>query len=118
MRSFSFVKCGPPAPRAGRIRLASPPLEGIHTRSAFAVCPPSKVLFSRSYALPRSSTILLPSGDHAGLLYTASDFESCCGVPPAAGIFQSCPPALDHVTYATDCPSGDHAGWNSGKLLL
>src|SRR6266404_8632992 len=98
MRSFSFVKCGPPAPRAGRIRFASPPSEGIHTRSAFPVCPPSKTLFSRSYVLPRSSTIFVPSGDHAGLLYTASDLDNGTGVPPAADIFQSRTPSLDHVT--------------------
>src|SRR6266436_9797474 len=107
MRSRSFVKCGPPAPRAGKIRWASPPSAGIQMRSAFSVCPPSKVLFSRSYALPRSSTILVPSGDQAGLLYTASDFDNGTGVPPAAGIFQSCPPSLDQVTYTTDFPSGD-----------
>jgi len=46
--SFSFVKCGPPAPRAGKIRLASPPSAGIQMRSAFSVWPPSKVLFSLS----------------------------------------------------------------------
>src|SRR6266849_36949 len=110
MRSFSFVKCGPPAPRAGRISFASPPSAGIHTRSAFAVCPPSKVLFSRSYALPRRRTMREPSGDHAGLLYTASDLDNCVGVPPAADIFQSFPPSLDHVTNVMDFPSGDHAG--------
>src|SRR6267143_5184402 len=110
MRSLSFVKCGPPAPRAGRIRFASPPSAGIQIRSAFAVCPPSKVLFSRSKALPRRSTILAPSGDQAGLLYTASDFDNCVGVPPAADIFQSWPPSLDQVTNVMDFPSGDHAG--------
>src|SRR5438046_5211937 len=107
MRSLSLVKCGPPAPRAGKIKLASPPSAGIQIRSALAVCPPSNVLFSRSYALPRSRTIFVPSGDQAGLLYTASDFDNCTGVPPAAGIFQSCPPSLYQGTYAMDVPSAD-----------
>src|ERR1700686_1686138 len=110
MRSFSWVKCGPPAPRAGKIKLASPPSEGIHTRSALPVCPPSNSLFSRSYAFPRSATIFDPSGDHAGLLYTASDFDNCTGVPPPAATFHNCPPSLDHVTYAMNFPSGDQVG--------
>src|ERR1700747_3768788 len=110
IRSLSCVKWAPPAPRAGKIRFASPPSAEIQTRSAFAVWPPSNSLFSRSYALPRNTTILLPSGDHAGSLYTPIDFDNCCGAPPLDATFHNSPPSFDHVTYAIDLPSGDHAG--------
>src|SRR5579871_673100 len=111
MRSGSCVKWGPPEPREGKIKFASPPPEEIQIKSAFAVWPPSKVALSRSYALPRKRTMRLPSGDHTGLLYSPIDFDTCWAEPPPAGIFQSCPPAAVQLTYAIHFPSGDQAGW-------